>query len=141
MKEIMAAYHHQQMLLEPQEAGTTPAAPPAGTYIPEQYMQTLGWVQQHTSAAAAVPGSGRSDGAPVFASNAVRDTQQSEWQTIIHPVDVGFVNPFGQEFVGCLPQFDQLTDPDGQGLQPYIAALEAAAARKAALGAGRGGRL
>jgi hypothetical protein len=94
-------------------------------------MQTLGWVQQHTSAAAAAPVSGRYDGAS--ASNAVRDTQQSEWQTIIHPVDVGFVNPFGQEFVGCLPHFDQLTDPDGQGLQPYIAALEEASANKAAM--------
>jgi hypothetical protein len=55
--------------------------------------------------------------------------------------DVGFVNLYGQEFLGCLPELAASDDGSGHNIpasmQPYIAALEAsAAARAAAAGAG-----
>lgn len=49
--------------------------------------------------------------------------------------DVGFVSPHGQEFAGCLPEL-HAWEEDGPEvpsiMQPYIAALEASAAARAA---------
>lgn len=51
---------------------------------------------------------------------------------MIHPVDLGFVNVWGQEFAGCLPDVSGSDEEANAALQPYIAALDAALAQKAA---------
>ena len=48
--------------------------------------------------------------------------------------DVGFVSPYGEEFVGCLPDLpssDESSHDIHSSYQPYIAALEAASASRA----------
>lgn len=47
------------------------------------------------------------------------------------PPELGFVSPYGQEFAGCLPDFDASGDDGSSALmQSYIHALDAAAAAR-----------
>jgi hypothetical protein len=113
-------------------------------------LQTLGWVQQHTGSPAGAP-AGAGDffcgGAAVYAGvlPSLADAQLQQLQQPhvrgavpnVRPVDVGFVSPYGNEFAGCLVDFNSGADiePDST-MAAYLAALDAGAGRKAAAGQG-----
>lgn len=162
LQVVQSALQHgqlEQLLVTPQQyeerqaqaAGSTAGSAAAGhmTDLSAVHLQTLGWVQQHTGSPAGAPAGagagafcGRAPYAGVLPSMAdAQQQQQLHWRTAVTnlpPVDVvGFVSPYGNEFAGCLVDFNSGADIDPDStMAAYLAALDAAAVSKAAGGQG-----
>jgi hypothetical protein len=129
----------------PASAGTSTHA--AAVSLPPVYPQPLstwGHSQEYPHTAGASASSLDITGLGVFggsyagvlpAADGLSGAELQDWQydtTVIHPVDLGFVNTYGEGFAGCLPAYCSSDEDGGSALEPYIAALDAALAEKAA---------
>jgi hypothetical protein len=101
-------------------AHTTPVADDASrsaTYVPEEHPQAAGLVPAHGSL-----------------HHLLMQLQSDPASRVC--ADIGFVSPYGEEFVGCLPDLPSSDEGSGHDIhssyQPYIAALEAASASRVA---------
>jgi hypothetical protein len=110
----------------------------------EQYLQGIGWAHECTGTVEAYLRAGLVPLSGVLASTPPFDVSQLQLQWGVSPPvsacppELGFVSPYGQEFAGCLPDFDASGDDGSSALmQSYIHALDAAAAARRRAGPGQ----
>lgn len=130
-------YELQSLLMQQQQHGTLAQQPqadqPAAAAADLAYHAAVPTAVTHK----AVP----SPSAEAWDEGSVQLWLQQLAQQQTASADVGFVNLYGQEFLGCLPELAASDDGSGHdvpaSMQPYIAALEAAAAARAAAAGAR----
>jgi hypothetical protein len=99
----------------------------------EQYQQGLAGGPLHAGAAATYTAAGTTP----TGSTRWESQTQLQWTAAPFnacPPELGFVSPYGQEFAGCLPQFNDDGTSNTAIMQAYIATLDAAAAARHASG-------
>jgi hypothetical protein len=131
MQCTLAVQQHQ---MDTSMSAQLSIAAAADVPVSEQYLQSLAGGLLRAGAAAEYVSAGAT---PAGSTQWESSQTQLRWTAAPFnacPPELGFVSPYGQEFAGCLPQFNE----DGTGnsaiMQAYIATLDAAAAARRASG-------
>lgn len=145
MQCTLAIHDHQQSQ-QMQPMVHMPAPPVHGAQLSEaaQYLQHISWAQQCAGATDPYARAGLVAAVPFDVSQLAGAELQRQWgvghvSVNACPPELGFVSPYGQEFAGCLPEFNASEDGTGNDalMSSYIAALDAAAAARGERAAGR----